>query len=200
MVEHHVTGLEVAIEKTDYRPLTTDSRLLKSQILSKQTEIGFQFQLVEVEFCSFEETVLEIVQVEEHTILIELSLRVAVREIKPSCSPYLDVGQLPDSTFQQFLLLQSISSASLSSTSDSIEERKRPKVCLKIAQLVVTGSENLRHRQLTSVEMFSQIDESMVFVTAGSDDTDNSLAVVVRQSEIGTITASTRNLLDVGWL
>jgi hypothetical protein len=48
--------------------------------------------------------------------------------------------------------------------------------------------------------MLGEIDESMVFVTTRTDDTNHGLPVLVRQSEIGPIAATARYLTDVGGL
>ena len=40
----------------------------------------------------------------------------------------------------------------------------------------------------------------MIFITARTDDTDDRLAVVVRQPEVGSVAATARNLTDVGGL
>ena len=155
---------------------------------------------MEVDLCGLQETVLEVVQVEEHAVLIELRLRIAVGEVETSGTTDLDVRQLADGTLQQFLLLQGVSSTGLPTTSDSIEEGKRAKIGLQIAQLVVAGSQHLRHRQLATVEVLRQIDKGMILVTTGANDTHHGLAVVIRQAVIGTVTATARNLLDVGRL
>ena len=85
---------------------------------------------MEVDLGGFQETILEIVQVEEHTVLIELRLRITVREIKADGTTYLYVRQLTDSPAQQFLFFQRVSSSCLTTTTHGIEKRQRSEVCL----------------------------------------------------------------------
>ena len=49
-------------------------------------------------------------------------------------------------------------------------------------------------------EMLCKIDKCVIFIPACADDTDDRLSVVVRQSEVGSVAASARNLTDVGGL
>ena len=48
--------------------------------------------------------------------------------------------------------------------------------------------------------MLRQIDKGMVLITTGTYDTYHRLSLMIRQPVIGTVTATTRNLLDVGRL
>ena len=48
--------------------------------------------------------------------------------------------------------------------------------------------------------MLREIDKCVIFITARTDDTDDRLAVVVRQPEVGSVAATARNLTDVGGL
>ena len=79
MVKHHVPGLEVTVEETLH--LGHGIIEIGRQILGKKTEVSLQLQLMEVEFGSFQETILEIVEVEENAIDIKLCLRIAVGEV-----------------------------------------------------------------------------------------------------------------------
>ena len=115
MIEHHITRLEVAIQE--------GVALLCSKILSHQSKVGFEFQFVKIELSSFEEAVLKVIEIKQHTILVELSLWVAIGEIQPHSASHLYVGQLTDSTSQQFLLLKGITTTSLSPATYGIKER-----------------------------------------------------------------------------
>ena len=112
--QHHIPRLEVAIEE--------GILLLSRQVLSQETEIGFELQFVEVNLRSLQEAVFEVVQVEEHRVDVKLRLRVAVGEIEFAGPPNLHIRQLADGAFQQFLLSQSVTASSLASSTDSIEE------------------------------------------------------------------------------
>ena len=116
VVEHDITGLEVTIEEGIGR--------LCRQVFGKEPEVGFEFQLVKIKLGGFQETVLEIIQVEEHTVLIELRLWITVREVKFTGATDLDVRQLTDGTLQQLLFLQGIAPSCLPSTFNGIEERE----------------------------------------------------------------------------
>ena len=70
---------------------------------------------MEIQICRFQETILEIVEIEEHTVHIKLRLRIAVGPIQPTCTTQLDVWQLTDCLLQEFFLLLIVSTASLSS-------------------------------------------------------------------------------------
>ena len=155
---------------------------------------------MEVNLGGLQETVLEVVQIEEHAVLIELCLRIAVGEVEVSGTTDLDIRQFPDRTLQQFLLLQRVTASRLTTTTNGIEEGERAEVGLQITQLIVAGGQHLRHRQLLSGEVLSQIDEGMILVTTRADDTHHRLTVSIRQPVIGTVTATARNLLDVGRL
>lgn len=95
MVKHHVTGLKVAVEET----VNVWQRIIRifRQVFCKETEVCFQFQFVEIQFGSLEETVLKVVQVEKHGVYIEFCLRITVGEVQFACSPDLYVWQFADS-------------------------------------------------------------------------------------------------------
>ena len=125
VVKHHIAGLKVAIEETLYDGrfhIPCREILIGCQVLGKEPEVSLQLQLVKIKLGGFQETVLEIVQVEEHTVLIELCLRITVGEVQSTCSTDLDVRQLTDGTLQQFLLLQRITATCLTTTTNGIEE------------------------------------------------------------------------------
>ena len=74
VIEHHVACLKVAVEETLGR--------LGGKVAGEHTKAGFEFELMKVEFGGFEEAVLEVIEVEEHTLFIELGLRIAHRPIE----------------------------------------------------------------------------------------------------------------------
>ena len=198
VVEHHVASLEITVEET----LHLGHGIVKvcRQILGEEAEVGFQFQLMEVEFGGLQETVLEIVQVEEHTIDIKLRLGIAVGVVKVASASNLHIWQLTDGATQQFLFFQGISTACLATTTDGIEKGRRTKIGLQITQLIVTGRQYLRNGKFAPVEVLREVDKSMILITAGTDDTDDGLAVAVCQTVVRTITATARNLLNVSRL
>ena len=119
---HDVASLEVAIEKTVCR--------FCQQVFGKEPEVGFQLHLVKVYLRSLQKAVFEIVQVEHHTVHIELRLRIALRPIHSSRSFYLNLRQLADDALQLFLLSLVVTTASLTTATNHIEERTGPQVFL----------------------------------------------------------------------
>ena len=95
---------------------------------------------MKIEVGRLQEAILEIVEVEEHTVLIKGRLRVTVLPVKSTGSTHLDIGQLTYRTLEQFLFPLVITSSSLSSTAESIIKRYLSEVILQIAQFIVTGS------------------------------------------------------------
>ena len=112
---------------------------------------------MEIELGSFQEAILKVIEVEEHAIHIKLSLRIAVGEVESTGTTELDIRQLTDRPAQQFLLLQRITTACLTTAPHGIKQRYRPEVSLQVSQLVVAGSQHLGYGQLTTVEMLRQI-------------------------------------------
>ena len=117
-IEHHIAGLKVAIQET---LLVICCR----QVFRQQAEVGLEFQLMEIELCGLQETVFEVVQVEQHGISIKCGLRITIREIKFAEASQLDVGQLSDGATQQFLLLQRVASTSLTTATNGVIQRHR---------------------------------------------------------------------------
>ena len=152
---------------------------------------------MEIKFGSFQETILEIVQIEEHAIDIELRLRIAMGEVKSTCTTNLYVRQFTDGAFQEFLFLQGISSASFTSSTYSIKEGSAAQIGLDITQLIAAGCQYLWYWELALGEMLCQVDESMVFVATCTNHTYDSLTVLIRQTKISTVTTCTWKLLDV---
>ena len=132
MVKHHIACLKVTIEETVIG--------FTCQILGEKPKVCLKLQLVEVEFCSFEETVFEIVKIEEHRVNIKLCLRITIGKIKSSCSTDLHIRQFSNGSFQQFLFLKGISASSLTASLNCIEKRCGAQVCLNIAQQIIRNS------------------------------------------------------------
>ena len=185
---HHIPCLEVTVEEALF--ITTSG-----EVLGQQTEVCLKFQLVEIKLSSFQETILEIVQVEKHRVGIKLRLGIAMREVEPAGTSQLDVRQLADGALQQLLFLQGVASARLTSSSDGIEQGHRAQVGLQITCLIAAHSQHLRNRQLTQSKMARQIDKGVVLITAGADTSHHRLPLFVRHSVIHTITACTWQLL-----
>lgn len=49
----------------------------------KKPEVGFELQFVKIQIGRLQETILEVVEVEEYTVYIEFWLRIAVLPINP---------------------------------------------------------------------------------------------------------------------
>ena len=186
---HHVAGLEIAVKEV--------VAVFGRQVFGKHTEIGLELQFMEIQVGRLQETILEIVEVEQHAILPESRLRIAVLPVQSDGSPHLYVGQLADGHAQQFTLALVISASGLSPTPQFVEERNRAQVFLQIAELVVAGSKHLRHRQLAHLEMTGQVDEGMVFVAAVADDSHHGMAFVIEKTVILAVTAGSGQFLHL---
>ena len=116
--------MEVAIEKTLH--------LLLGEVVGKHAEIGFQFEFVEINVGGLQKAILEIVEVEEHTVGIKLRLGIALCEIQPTSTAYLHIGQLAYCFDEQFFLLYIISPSCLATALERIEERHTAEVLLEI--------------------------------------------------------------------
>ena len=114
-VEHHVARLEVAVEER--------VDVLGGEVLGEETKVSLELQFVEVETRRLQEAILEVVEVEEHAVLVELGLRIAVLPVESARSAYLYVRQLTYGGFQQLLLVLVVSAASLASAAYGVEER-----------------------------------------------------------------------------
>ena len=117
--------MEVAIEKTLH--------LLLGEVVGKHAEVCLQLKLVEIDVGGLEETILEIVEVEEHTVGIKLRLGIALCEIQSTSTANLHIGQLAYGADEQFFLLHIISPSCLATALERIEERHTAEVLLKIA-------------------------------------------------------------------
>ena len=158
--QHHITGLEIAIEEA----LAT----LRREVFGKHPEVGFQLQLVEIELRGLQETILEIVQVEEHAVLVELRLRIAIAPVQPTCATNLNVGQCTDGVHQQLFFALIITPTSLTSAANGIEERHGAKVGLQVSNFIAANCQYLGNWQLSLGEVAGEIDERMVLVAAGA--------------------------------
>ena len=187
LVQHDIACLKVTIEEGIH--------LLRGQVFGKHSEIRFELQLVEIQLRCFQEAVLEIVQVEEHALLIKLRLRIAVAEVKSAGTSQLYVRQLPDCTAKQFLLCKIIPSAGFTSTPDSLEERGVAKIGLQITYLIFRYSQHVRYRKPPFFEVSGKIDKGMVLVAARPDDTDNGIAFPIRQPVICAVAAGSFQFL-----
>ena len=180
-VEHDVTRLEVPVHEAFHG--------LGSQVLGQETKVGFQLQLMEIQLRRLQETVLEIVEVEEHAVRVKLRLRIAVTPIQPAGASYLQVGQFTDNPRQECLLSLVVSASRLTSSLDSVKKRQTAKVCLQIAQFILAHRQYLGHRQLTQGEMIGQIHKGVVFLHARAQHAYHGRPVMPRQAIILAITA-----------
>ena len=114
VIEHHVACLEVAIQE--------GIAFLGCQVLCHQSKVGLQLQLVEINLRSLQETVLKIIQVEQYTVHIKLSLWIAVVEFQVACALNLHFRQFANGAAQQFLLFQGVTSSRFASASNGVEE------------------------------------------------------------------------------
>ena len=188
--QHHIPCLEVTIEESL-------SIVGIRQVLSQQTEVGLQLQLVEVYLRSLQKTVFEIVEVEEHRVFVEGGLRIAVGKVKTVGTHHLNLGQLADGAAQQFLFLQRVAATCLTTTTNGVEQRDRTQIGLDIAQLVVADSKNRGYGQLTLRKMLGQIDKGVILVTTGAHATHYALALRRGHAVILTIATTSRQLLYV---
>ena len=191
-VEHNIARLEVAIEET--------VRLLGGQLLGKEVEVGFELEFMEVEVGGLQETVLEIVEIEQHTVDIKLRLGMALAEVEPTGTTNLDMGQLTDGALQQFLLLHIIPATGRTAARQGIEERLFTEVGLKIAQLVGIDSQNLGYRQTACRKMSGEIDEGVVLVAAGSHHAHHRVALGISHAVITPVAAGTGQFHNTGRL
>ena len=119
----------------------------------QQAEVLLQSQFVEVETGGFQETVFEIVQVEENALFIEFRLWVAHGKIEVFCTLKLQGRQLANGAVQQFLLFRRVVAAGLAPLPDGVEERRAAQVGLQIAKLVVADGQHLGDGQSALREM-----------------------------------------------
>ena len=150
---------------------------------------------MEVETRRLQEAILEVVEVEEHAVLVELGLRIAVLPVESARSTNLYVRQLAYCGFQQLLLVLVVSAASLASAAYCVEERGGAEVGLQIAQSVGALRENVRHGQLALLEVLGEINEGVVLVATGAYDADDGRAVRCREAVILAVAARTGELL-----
>ena len=145
---------------------------------------------MEVELGSLQETVFEVVEVEQDGIGVELRLRIAIGEVQFVSTIQLDVRQFADGTTQQVNLLHIVTTTSLTTTTNGIEQRGVAQVGLDIAQLVVADSQYLRHWQLLLGKVLGEIDEGVIFITTGTHAAYHTNTLTIGQSVILTIAAS----------
>lgn len=181
--------LEVAVHKT--------VKAFCCKVFGKEPEISFKLQLVEIKFSGLEEAVLEVIEVEEHTVCVELRLWVAVAEVEPARPADLYVRQLADGLHQQLPLRDIIAAAGLPPPGDGIEERHRAKVGLQIAELVVAHCQHTRHRQAALGKMVAQVYECVVLVAACANGPNHRGPVSIGHAVVLTVAACRRQLLHV---
>ena len=183
-VKHHVACLEVAVEETVGR--------FGRQVAREHTEVGLELEFVEVELSSLEETVLEVVEVEAYTVLVELWLRIADRPVEPAGTAQLYIGQFADGAEQELALVLVVAAAGIAPALEGIVERGGAEVGLQIAQLVVAHGKDSGDGQLAGAEVAGKVDEGVVLVAAGAHHADNRVAVGIIKTVIGAVAAGSR--------
>ena len=93
----------------------------------KKPEVGFELQFVKIQIGRLQETILEVVEVEEYTVYIEFWLRIAVLPIQSSCTANLDIRKFTNGFLKEFLLFLIVTSARISSALDGIESEVPPR-------------------------------------------------------------------------
>ena len=92
--QHDIARLKVAIEETGRcRGLSrlANRPRIRGEVFGKQTEIRLQFQFVELKSDGFQKAILEIIEVEQHTLAVKLRLRKATGEVESMRTAYLDI-------------------------------------------------------------------------------------------------------------
>ena len=111
--------------------------MLLGEVFGEESEVGLEFQFVEVEFGSFEKAIFEVVEVEEHAIYVELGLWIAYGPVEPAGSAHLDVGQLADDGCEKLFFVLIVPSSRLSSATQGFKEGGMSEVGLEVSQFVV---------------------------------------------------------------
>lgn len=163
----------------------------------QKPEVGFELQFVKIQIGRLQETILEVVEVEEYTVYIKFWLRIAVLPIQSSCTANLDIRKFTNGFLKEFLLFLIVTSARISSALDGIEKRSTAKVCLKIAEFIIAHRQNLGNRQLSELEMLSQIYKGMILITTGSYHTNYRITIMPNDTEILPVTPLPCQFYDI---
>ena len=144
-IEHHIACLKITIHETVV--------FFGHKVFGKQTEISLKFQFMKIKVGRFQKTILEIIQVEQHAVLIKFGLRITLLPFQSSCSPHLDIGQRPDGFHKQLFFILVISATGLSSSRKGMKEGLATQISNNITQFVIINGKNCRHRQLSLCKM-----------------------------------------------
>ena len=180
-VEHDIACLEITVHEA--------VSLLRDKVFRKEAEVGFKLQFVEIKFGRLEETVLKIIQVEQHGVLVKLGLRITIGPVQSARATYLYVRKLANSIDKQLLLTLVVASAGLASAAYRTEQRHTSKVFLQVTKLIVRHSKDVRHRKLALLEMPRKVNEGMVFVTACTYNAYDRTSISPQYTEIPAVAA-----------
>ena len=163
------------------------------EVVSQPTKVLFETEFVEIEAIAtgygLEETILEVVEVEEDIRLVHRLLGVADGEIEVLSAEDLNAGKLRDGAPQEVALSIAVSATSLASRTQSIEERTRTEVFLQVATLIGRDREDARHREPFRSEMTGEGDEGVILFYRSSDNTYHALTLGRCKTKVLTIAA-----------
>ena len=160
------------------------------QVLGHALEVLLQTYLVEVESRSLEETVLEVVEVEEDALAVHGGHGIALVEVETLGSLVLEGGQQGYGAPQQLDLSLTVAPACLTPGLEGIEEGARTEVVLQVAASVGRHGQDMGYGQLLVPEVLGQVDEGMVLLLAGAYDTYQGVAVDACKTEIPAVAAA----------
>ena len=187
-VEHDVASLEVTVHEA--------VRLLRNKVFREEAEVCLKLQFVEIKLGRLQETILKIIQVEEHAVLVELRLGITICPVKPARTADLYIRQLADGIDQQLLLTLIVPATGLAAAADCAKQRHAAKVFLQITKFVVRHGNDARHGQLPLPEMPGKVNESVVLIAARANNAYNRASVSTPHAVITAVTARRVKLLD----
>ena len=180
---HDVAALEVAVHEGVGRTV--------KQHVAHLLEVVLQPVFLKFQTGCFQEAVFEVVQVPKHGALVELGLRIAMREVESFRSGKLYGREQTDGLAEQFFFFfrEGVGDASLL---DGVEEERVAQVFLQVEQLVVRYAEHLRYGQVLLLEVFRHVEERLVFFFRCAVYADEALCAY--QSEVAAVGAGSRHL------
>ena len=191
IVNHHVARLKITIKEA--------LCLLIEQVFGQQVEAGFELQLVEINLSGFQKAIFKIVQVEHHTVAIELRLRIAVAPVDCRNTLELHGRQFLYRPKQQGCLFPIIAASFAASSAYGIEQRLAAKIFLNVAHFVIIHSQHSWHWQLLLGKMLGKINECVVLLSACSYGSNNASAITTYHSEIQAVATRSFKLCYRHW-
>ena len=183
-IEHHIARLEVTVEK---RPLRGNVGL--HQVVGKTLEILLQPYLVEIHSAGLQEAVFEVVEVKMNVHLVHSGLRVAVGEIQPLGTPYLEGGQLGNRAAEQLSLFFAVVSARSATATKRIEERARAQVFLQVTKPIGRDGQYPRHGKPAEREVSGEVAEGVVLFERGANHPYQALALCRSETNVLPVAA-----------